>query len=58
MQKYQVDQIVALDFVKESSGEEYLYLVDATETYVIHTEPGEVQGTSNTEQPSTSVDQA
>jgi len=55
IQKYQVDQIIALDFRKDS-GEEYLYIMDDTETYVIHREFEEVQGTSNTAQPSTSAD--
>ncbi len=53
VQKYQVDQIVALDFRKDS-GEEYLYLVDETDTYLIHREPGEGQDTSNTVAPLTS----
>jgi hypothetical protein len=55
IQKYQVDQVIALDF-KKKSGEEYLYIMDDTETYVIHRELGEVQGTLNREPPSTSAD--
>ena len=55
IQKYQVDQIIALDFRKKS-GEEYLYITDNTEVYVIHRSPEEVQGTSNREPPSTSAD--
>jgi len=55
IQKYQVDQIIALDFRKDS-GEEYLYIVDDTETYVIHRSPEEVQGTSNRVPPLTSAD--
>lgn len=57
VQKYQIENGIALDFIKES-GEEYLYIVDKTETYVIHREPGEALDTSNTVQPSRSVDQA
>ena len=55
VQKYQIDQIIALDFRKEDGGE-YLYLVDDTETYIIHKEPGEVQDTLHTEPPSMSAD--
>jgi hypothetical protein len=58
VQKYQIENGIALDFIKEDSGEEYLYIVDKTETYVIHTEPGEALDTSNTVQPSKWVDQA
>jgi len=57
IQKYQVEGQVYLDFRKEELNEEYLYIVDATETYVIHKEPGEAQDTSNTVQPLTSADQ-
>jgi hypothetical protein len=55
VQKYQIDQIVALDFRKEDGGE-YLYLVDDTETYVIHKEPGEAQDTLRIEPPLMSAD--
>ena len=58
LQKFQVDGQVYLDFRKEELGEEYMYVVDATETYAIHREPGEVQGTTNREPPLTSVGQA
>ena len=58
LQKFQVDGQVYLDFRKEELGEEYMYVVDATETYAIHREPGEVQGTTNTGPPLTSVGQA
>ena len=58
MQKFQVEGQVYLDFKKEELGEEYMYIVDATETYAIHTEPGEVQGTTNTAPPLTLGSQA
>jgi hypothetical protein len=57
VQKYQMDTDVYLDFWKEEGGE-YLYIVDKTETYVIHREPAEALDTSNTVQPSKWVDQA
>jgi hypothetical protein len=58
VQKFQVEGQVYLDFRKEESGEEYMYIVDATETYAIHTEPGEIQGTTNTVLPLTLGSQA
>jgi len=57
VQKYQVDGQVYLDFRKEEHNEEYMYIVDKMETYVIHREPGEGQDTSNTAEPLTSGDQ-
>ena len=56
LQKFQVEGQVYLDFRKDELGEEYMYVVDATETYIIHREPGEVQDTTNREPPLTSVD--
>jgi hypothetical protein len=46
-----VEGQVYLDFRKDELGEEYMYIVDTTETYAIHTEPGEVQDTTNREPP-------
>jgi len=57
IQKFQVEGQVYLDFRKDEFGEEYMYIVDATETYAIHTEPGEAQDTTSTAQPLTSVGQ-
>ncbi len=57
MQKFQVDGQVYLDFRKDETDEDYMYVVDATETYAIHTEPGEVQDTTSTAPPLTSVGQ-
>jgi len=49
IQKFQVEGQVYLDFRKDELGEEYMYIVDATETYVIHRQPEEVQDTTNRE---------
>ena len=46
LQKYQVDQVIAIDF-RKGRGAEYLYIVDDSETYVIHIPPEEAQGRSN-----------
>jgi hypothetical protein len=51
MQKFQVEGQVYLDFKKEESGEEYMYIVDLSETYIIHKEFGEVQDTTHREPP-------
>ena len=58
IQKFQVEEQVYLDFRKDESGEEYMYIVDATETYAIRREPGEVQDTTNKEPPLKLVGQA
>jgi hypothetical protein len=55
VQKYQMDSNVYLDFWKEEGGE-YLYIVDKTETYVIHRSPEEAQHTLSREPPSMSAD--
>ena len=56
IQKFQIEGQIYLDFRKDELGEEYMYVVDASETYAIHREPGEVQDTTNREPPLTSVD--
>jgi hypothetical protein len=58
VQKFQVDGQVYLDFRKEESSEEYMYIVDGSETYVIHREPGEAQDTVNRGSPLTLDGQA
>jgi hypothetical protein len=42
VQKFQVEDQVYLDFRKDELGEEYMYIVDATETYAIRTDYCEV----------------
>ena len=46
VQKYQTDQVVAIDF-RKSCGAEYLYIVDDADTYVIHRPLQEVPDTTN-----------
>ena len=58
IQKFQVEGQVYLDFRKDELNEEYMYIVDATETYAIHKEPGEVQDTTHKEPPLKLVGQA
>jgi hypothetical protein len=53
IQKFQIDGQVYLDFRKDELGEEYMYIVDTTESYAIHREPGEVQDTTNRAEPLT-----
>jgi hypothetical protein len=58
IQKFQVEGQVYLDFRKDELNEEYMYIVDGSETYAIHREFGEVQDTVHKEPPLRSVGQA
>jgi hypothetical protein len=55
LQRYQIDQIVAIDFRKEC-GAEYLYIVDNSETYVIHRSLQEAPDTTHRAVPSMLAD--